>query len=278
MKAVTKGTELVASVGVLVILSVTQTTAVGAASNPQGPVAVADPQPPGGVPGVEVPVIAWSEAGDGYQQARIAVPSDYAHPEGPKFHLNAVRLPASDPEKRLGSIFFNFGGPGEGAAASVREGGKFILPPEVLARYDVIGVDPRGTGRSQPVRCLSGIKAQQNLPYAMGATFPTNARERVIAYRQAHRYARECHARNSDLLNHVGTLPFARDLDVIRAAMCDDENQPGRNVLRHPSCAGRREHVPHSNRRHRVGRCGEPKLGGREARQHQLADRPASRR
>jgi len=144
---------------------------VGAAPAQAAPPS-ADPQPPGGVPGVEVPVIAWSEAGDGYQKARIAVPSDYAHPEGPKFHLNAVRLPASDPEKRLGSIFFNFGGPGEGAAASVGEGGKSILAPEVLARYDVIGVDPRGTGRSQPVRCLSGIKAQQKLPYAMGATFP----------------------------------------------------------------------------------------------------------
>jgi pimeloyl-ACP methyl ester carboxylesterase len=34
-------------------------------------------------------------------------------------------------------------------------------------------------------------------------------------------FAEECRARNGDLLDHVGTLQFARDLDVLRAAMGD---------------------------------------------------------
>jgi hypothetical protein len=53
--------------------------------------------PPGGVPGVTVPTIRWSDAGDGYQQAYAAVPYDYAHPRGKTFRLKLVRLPAADP-------------------------------------------------------------------------------------------------------------------------------------------------------------------------------------
>src|SRR4051794_16699069 len=110
MKAIPKVAALVAAlvaaVGVLVTLTATHASAALPATSPQTPLAAAGQQPPGGVAGIEAPIINWSDAGDGYQKARIAVPLDYADPNGRKFHLNAVRLPASDPERRMGSIFF----------------------------------------------------------------------------------------------------------------------------------------------------------------------------
>jgi pimeloyl-ACP methyl ester carboxylesterase len=177
--------------------------------------------PPGGVPGVPVPSITWVDVGDGSQQADIEVPYDYADPQGRTFSLHAVRLPAADPANRIGVLFVNFGGPGGPAAAAVREVGPLLFPPEVLARYDVVGVDPRGTGGSQPVQCTGSTAEQAALPYATLADFPTDRVQEEQAIAQVRAFAEECRARNGDLLDHVGTLPFARDLDVLRAAMGD---------------------------------------------------------
>ncbi len=177
--------------------------------------------PPGGVPGVRVPTIRWTNAGAGYQQATAAVPYDYAQPRGKVFRLKLVRLPATDRAHKIGVLFLNFGGPGVGAADTLRAVGKNLLPPQVLARYDLVGVDPRGTGGSQPVRCTASTREQQSLPYAIGQRFPLTRADQARATAQVRRFARECRARNGDLLDHIGTLPFARDLDVLRAALGD---------------------------------------------------------
>jgi pimeloyl-ACP methyl ester carboxylesterase len=170
---------------------------------------------------VPVPSIAWADAGEGYQQADVEVPYDYADPQGRTFGLHVVRLPAGNPADRIGALFVNFGGPGAAAAATVRQAGRLLLPPEVLARYDLVGVDPRGTGESEPVRCTGSTAEQAALPYATLADFPTDRVQEEQAIAQVRAFAEECRARNGDLLDHVGTLQFARDLDVLRAAMGD---------------------------------------------------------
>jgi pimeloyl-ACP methyl ester carboxylesterase len=196
-----------------------------AAAAPAAPTTPAAPAatepPPGGVPGVPVPSITWVDAGDGYQQADVDVPYDYADPQGRAFSLHMVRLPAADPANRIGALFVNFGGPGGSAADIVREVGRLLLPAEVLARYDLVGVDPRGTGESEPVRCTGSTAEQAALPYATLADFPTDRVQEEQAIAQVRAFAEECRARNGDLLDHVGTLQFARDLDVLRAAMGD---------------------------------------------------------
>src|SRR3954463_999756 len=196
-------------------------TGVATAAPPAPASTAAADLPPGGVPGVPVPTVQWADAGEGYQEATARVPYDYARPRGKTFPLHLVRLPAADPAHRIGTLFVNFGGPGMPAAALVRAGGKDLLPPEVLARYDLVGVDPRGTGKSRPVRCTDSTAEQLSLPYATGQAFPTDSAEQVQAVGQATRLAVQCRARNGNLLDHVGTLTFARDLDVLRAALGD---------------------------------------------------------
>ena len=88
----------------------------------------------------------------------LAVPLDYADPDGETITLALRRSPATDPARRLGSILVNPGGPGGsgfGLGASMQralrnQGGRSA---EVAARYDLIGFDPRGVGASTPVRC-----------------------------------------------------------------------------------------------------------------------------
>src|SRR3954454_11106249 len=197
-------------------------SACGAAPAPAAahPSTAAD-LPAGGVPGVRVAPIEWVDAGDGFQEATTRAPYDYARPHGRTLGLRLVRLPAADPAHRIGTLFVNFGGPGAPAAEVVRAGGKNLLPAEVLARYDLVGVDPRGTGESRPVRCTGSTEELQSLPFATGQAFPTDSAEQVQAIVQATRFAGECRARNGDLLDHVGTLTFARDLDLLRAALGD---------------------------------------------------------
>ena len=71
-----------------------------------------------------------------------------------------IRRPASDPARRIGSLFVNNGGPGNSAVDFVRRDAETVYPPEVLARFDVVGMDPRGVGGSTPVRCFADAAEQ----------------------------------------------------------------------------------------------------------------------
>ena len=74
-----------------------------------------------------MPTLRWTDAGDGYQQATAAVPYDYAHPRGRSFRLQLVRLPASGQARKVGTLFVNFGGPGDPAASTLRQIGKYLF-------------------------------------------------------------------------------------------------------------------------------------------------------
>ena len=47
-----------------------------------------------------------------FQCGQLRVPLDYSQPNGGVISLALVRLPASDPQHRIGSLLINPGGPG----------------------------------------------------------------------------------------------------------------------------------------------------------------------
>lgn len=59
-----------------------------------------------------------------------------------------------DPAKgeRVGALFLNPGGSGFGAEDMVR-GLRQFGPPDLTDNSDLVGVDPRGTGKSNPIAC-----------------------------------------------------------------------------------------------------------------------------
>ncbi len=87
----------------------------------------------------------WKPCSGGFQCARLLVPVDYGHPAGTRFSLPVVRLPAADSAHRIGSIVLNPGGPGGSGVTYARQA-RDVLSAAVLARFDVIGFDPRGIG------------------------------------------------------------------------------------------------------------------------------------
>ncbi|MET1074577.1 MAG: alpha/beta hydrolase, partial [Umezawaea sp.] len=175
------------------------------------------------VPGVSsaapAATVRWVECpadvvAPGVECGTLQVPLDYRKPDGRRIEVMISRLASKNPAKRRGVLLTNPGGPSEGLTfpADLRRGG---LPQSVLDAYDVIGVDPRGIGRSTPVTC-DLTEEQRNAgsvpPYAVT---PADVRKRAD---EAEKIARQCAASpTADLLPHNTTANIARDLDLIRA-------------------------------------------------------------
>ncbi len=96
----------------------------------------------------------WRGCGDSFQCSTLTVPMDYANPATQSLHLALIRLPAKDQKHRLGSLVINPGGPGASGVDFTRAA-KQVISDAVRKRFDIVGFDPRGVGRSDPVHCLS---------------------------------------------------------------------------------------------------------------------------
>lgn len=184
--------------------------------------AQADDVPPGGVPGVPVPVLTWEPCGENAELATAEIPVDYFDASLGTLELAVARRPADDRENRIGSLFVNFGGPGGPAIGAVCSVGDLLFPAEVLERFDIVGVDPRGIGASTPVTCWDSFEEIDEF-YAGQPPFPVTRLEETLVILKNRQLAARCEARNGDLLDHVSTTAFARDLDVLRAAVGDEQ-------------------------------------------------------
>ena len=170
--------------------------------------------------GAQPSAVAWVDCGGGFECATVDVPLDYRRPAAGTIGIALIRLPASDPAQRIGSMFTNPGGPGGSGVDFVRGAARFFFSPQVRARFDVVGFDPRGVGASAGIRCLRDAaefaEFWGDLPI-----FPyTRAQEQPFIERTAD-YSRLCGQRNRTMLPHMSTVDVARDLDLLRAAVGD---------------------------------------------------------
>jgi pimeloyl-ACP methyl ester carboxylesterase len=164
------------------------------------------------------PPVSWSDCGGGFECGSVDVPRDYADPLGPVVRLALIRLEASDPTHRIGSLVVNPGGPGESGIDFVRQAATAIFSPEIRARFDIVGFDPRGVGSSTPVHCLDTL--DHFVPQDATAATPAGLADLLGG---AKAFAQQCGQRNADLLPHLATADVARDLEQIRAAVGDEQ-------------------------------------------------------
>lgn len=161
--------------------------------------------------------LKWSDCGQGFSCSRLTVPRDYAAPEGGTVALALVRSLARDPGRRIGSLVVNPGGPGASGIDYARSGSD-VASDQIRARYDIVGFDPRGIGRSEPVDCGSDVLKTRLLE---GASSPQGAAAIAARVRENKQFARACDASSTALLPHMSTVDTARDLDVLRSALGD---------------------------------------------------------
>jgi pimeloyl-ACP methyl ester carboxylesterase len=158
--------------------------------------------------------LEWTPCG-GDECATLTVPLDYDDPEGATIGLHLNRRPADDSDARLGSMVVNPGGPGAaGSDVAANAQGYFGSP--LLEHFDVVGFDPRGTGRSDPVDCLSDADLDD---YLAADPAPTTPQETSAFMREVRGLGRGCAQESGDLASHISTEETARDIDILRAAL-----------------------------------------------------------
>ncbi|MFE2560501.1 alpha/beta hydrolase [Streptomyces sp. NPDC059352] len=156
--------------------------------------------------------------GAAWECSFLQTPLDWSKPEGETIELALIRARARAGADRIGSLVFNFGGPG-GSGVTGLPG--FANEYESLrSRYDLVSFDPRGVGRSEPVECATD--KELDAYYALDFTPDDAAEERTLSDAQK-KYAAGCERDAGAALPHVGTENAARDMDLMRQVLGDEK-------------------------------------------------------
>lgn len=165
-----------------------------------------------------IPEIAWEPCDDDLRCASVRVPLDYDEPDGPTIELALAMRPADDRDARVGALFVNPGGPGDSAVDAVPWYAA-NLPQAAREQFDVIGIDPRGVGGSTPLRCEPAGRAVERPEWA----FPLTDGQVRGSLRYDRFVRRSCATGANPIIDHMTTADTARDMDLIRQAVGDEQ-------------------------------------------------------
>ncbi len=177
----------------------------------------ADPAPaaegvPSGLENFYTQDLSWDDCGEA-RCTSVEVPMDYEEPEGETLKLAVKVIPSTGDGGR--SMFVNQGGPG-GEAQGFADRMAEQFGDDVLEAYDVVGVDPRGVGKSTPIDCLSDRELDA---YAASEPDPDSPAE-IKEYRASIvDFGEGCEERSGALAAHISTEEAARDFDIVRALL-----------------------------------------------------------
>jgi pimeloyl-ACP methyl ester carboxylesterase len=169
---------------------------------------------------VAAPEVTWSACRDGFECAVLSAPLDHGDLKGEQIGISVIRLPAGEPSRRIGSLLINPGGPGGSGVDVVRAVAK-ILPLELRASFDIVGFDPRGTNRSEPLRCFDTL--EQAIATLPPIPFPDLPEEEELQRVSDDALAGACAQHGGAILDHMSTADTARDMDLLRAALGDEQ-------------------------------------------------------
>jgi pimeloyl-ACP methyl ester carboxylesterase len=162
--------------------------------------------------------VQWTDCGGKFECARMTVPLTYDQPDGDTIELDLIRLPAADPDKRIGSLLLNPGGPG-GSGVEYARGARVVVSPAVQDAYDIVGFDPRGVGDSTPIECLTDRQLDRFLNVDPN---PETDEDVAATVAVSERFGPRCQRNSPDLTPNIGTPFVARDLDILRSLLGDE--------------------------------------------------------
>ena len=98
----------------------------------------------------------------------------------------------------------------------------FAVTDAVQDRYDIVGFDPRGVGRSSAVTCFEPAEMDQLL-YAVPRS-SRGSNEWITGQNElTHTFGQACLTGTGALLANVDTVSAARDLDLLRAILGEEQ-------------------------------------------------------
>jgi pimeloyl-ACP methyl ester carboxylesterase len=159
-------------------------------------------------PAAQAGELDWEPCGDRFQCADLTVPLDYSRPSWRKIEIPVIKLPATDPERRIGTAVGGAGGPGQSGVDLVRALGPTLFAP-VNERFDLVSFNQRGVGT---VDCGEDPNLDPTVaePHDVDPSLLT---------RRAREAGRRCLQHTPHFLPYVTTGNAARDLDRLREAV-----------------------------------------------------------
>jgi pimeloyl-ACP methyl ester carboxylesterase len=180
--------------------------------------AAAEPEPLPSLSQYQTQELKWRDCYGNYQCSSLLVPIDYADLSVGAFSLALLRYQALDQDRRIGSLVVNPGGPGS-SGVDYAYSAEFIVSPEILERFDIVGFDPRGVGESAAIKCLND--AETDASFAADPK-PDDEAEFALFISDARDYFAKC-SENTKHLTNYSTLSSARDLEILRSALGDEQ-------------------------------------------------------
>lgn len=159
---------------------------------------------------------------DGAVCGTVALPLDYDEPNGATTEVALLKVPATDPAHKIGTLFVNPGGPG-GSGVQIAAAASQFLSPSVLEKFDVVGFDPRGTNYSDNVRCFKNLGEQANALAGLNVPFPVGDAETGPYVASAKAFGKGCSTTGVPLSGSMSTAEVARDMDVLRRTVGDQK-------------------------------------------------------
>ena len=162
--------------------------------------------------------LKWDKCFDTFTCSYLKVPIDYTNLKLGQFKISLIKYKATKPKERLGSIVVNPGGPGA-SGVDYAYNAQYIFDKNVLEKYDLVGFDPRGVSRSDPIICLNDKETDAS--YAADSK-PDSPAEFATLIKASKEYAQKC-VKNNKYLTHFSTADSARDMDLLRSALGDSK-------------------------------------------------------
>ncbi|MCL2783306.1 MAG: alpha/beta hydrolase [Propionibacteriaceae bacterium] len=184
------------------------------------PPGFADPPPGAGYDKYFTQTVNWGSCGSGRkgdQCAHVLAPLDWQNPDGQAITLTMKRKSATtaiaDPSSP--DLFINPGGPGGSAQDYVD-----YFDTTGLTGYNIVGLDPRGSGESTPVVC--GTTAQIDAYFNLDMAPQDDAGKQALVD-GTRTFAQQCRENSGDLLDHISTIEAVYDFDMVRQVLGDEK-------------------------------------------------------
>ncbi|MGY3517536.1 alpha/beta hydrolase [Micromonospora sp. PTRAS2] len=174
------------------------------------------------VDSVPTPKLDWYACYGTAECATVQLPLDYDKPKGATTEVAVLRVKARDQKNRIGSLFVNPGGPG-GSGTDLALAAPYFLGDDLLDRFDIVGVDPRGVAASENVRCFPSVKEQTKAYAGLNVAFPWTKAEEQAYVASSKAIGKACSSTGKPLTGAMSTAEVARDMEVLRRAVGDQK-------------------------------------------------------
>ena len=182
--------------------------------------ATSEPDPvTGGLDAFYAQDVAWSACGE-LECATVQAPLDWDEPDAGSIDLALRRAPATGGgDARIGSLLVNPGGPG-GSGTEFVGYARDAFSERLVAAFDLVGFDPRGVGGSSAVSCGDPAGVDRYLTADLPVEDEASLEEARAAARE---FGEACAASTGPLIEHVDTISAAKDMDLLRAVLGDEQ-------------------------------------------------------